>query len=437
MFSVSSTLRVPVWARQPTPSRKSLFSRTHLSLVVLLTTLVLLAHLYLSHHARHIVLTPSPIPRRPAFEGCAPTSIELAPRANGAILLLVREGDLPALLPTLRNFEHRFNARFKYPYVFLSAPDEPPFSPHFRASIADAVHPGALLEFGQVPEEHWRIPEWLDEDEIRAGFLRQAGEGVQYGGREGYHHMCRFYSGLFARHELLQKYEWYWRLEPGVRFYCSVTYDPFRFLAQRNQTYGFVITLIDDLNTIPSLYKTVKQYVQEAGLTPTDMWDFFTRDKNGASGYNRCHFWTNFEIGHLPFFRSQPYQQLFTALDRSGGFYTERWGDAPIRTIALGLLEGTDKVHYFEDFAYRHDWFMHCPERKEMGCDCDCPAFDTDHVDIDGQSWGSCVPEWKDISSVQWREKHPLPLPHTSPDSASFSFPSSRKGDWEETNVPV
>ncbi|KZP01849.1 glycosyltransferase family 15 protein [Calocera viscosa TUFC12733] len=377
-----------------------LLSRLQLGGIALLTLLLLLTHAYLSRWRPTTSAAAPPVPRLPPFAGCAPTSVELLPRENGTILLLVREADLPQLLPTLRNFEHRFNARFRYPYVLLSAPDEPPFSAHFRAKIAEAVHPGATLEFGTVPREHWRIPDWLDEEEVRQGFAKQAAKGVQYGGREGYHHMCRFYSGLFARHELLQKYEWYWRLEPGVRFYCSVTYDPFRFLAQRNQTYGFVITLIDDLNTLPSLFPTVERYVQESGTVPTDMWDFFTRAKNGQKGYSasfpplpfllaapclsllklegkylpvnadRCHFWTNFEIGHLPFFRSQPYQDLFDALDRSGGFYTERWGDAPVRTIALGLLEGADKVHYFEDFAYRHDWFMHCPERKELGCEC-------------------------------------------------------------------
>lgn len=37
-----------------------------------------------------------------------------------------------------------------------------------------------------------------------------------------------------------------------------------------------------------------------------------------------CHFWTNFEIGNLGFFRSSEYQGLFEALDTAGGFFTER-----------------------------------------------------------------------------------------------------------------
>ena len=33
--------------------------------------------------------------------------------------------------------------------------------------------------------------------------------------------------------------------------------------------------------------------------------------------YNLCHFWSNFEIGDLRFFRSEAYQRYFSYLDRS------------------------------------------------------------------------------------------------------------------------
>ena len=38
------------------------------------------------------------------------------------------------------------------------------------------------------------------------------------------------------------------------------------------------------------------------------------------------HFWTNFELGDLDFFRSDDYQSFFQHLDKSGGFYYERVG---------------------------------------------------------------------------------------------------------------
>ena len=28
---------------------------------------------------------------------------------------------------------------------------------------------------------------------------------------------------MFYKHELLLKYEWYWRLEPDIKFFCDMT----------------------------------------------------------------------------------------------------------------------------------------------------------------------------------------------------------------------
>lgn len=54
--------------------------------------------------------------------------------------------------------------------------------------------------------------------------------GVLYGGRESYHHMCRYFSGFFHRHPLLKEFDYYWRVEPDVHYYCDLDYDPFLYM---------------------------------------------------------------------------------------------------------------------------------------------------------------------------------------------------------------
>jgi len=157
-------------------------------------------------------LTTPPVPGCPSL-----AATRLEPRENAAIVLLLREKDLEALLPTLANFEDSFNAAFRYPYVFLADPDAGALSDAFRDAVARALPAGAVTEWAMIPADEWRIPRWMDILETREGFAQQERDGVQYAGREGYHHMCRFYSGLFARQEVLAKYDWYWRLEPGGR----------------------------------------------------------------------------------------------------------------------------------------------------------------------------------------------------------------------------
>ncbi|GAA5838890.1 hypothetical protein JCM9279_003890 [Rhodotorula babjevae] len=391
------------------------------SLVPLLAALalVLVAWTALSP-PRPLALTPSTLLR--PVSGCADTRLTtLEPRENAAIVVLVRERDLAALVPTLANFERRFNAQFRYPYVFLASPDEGELSSAFRAAVGRALPEGAETRWGVVPDEHWRIPPHLDAHAVRRGFAEQEERGVQYAGREAYHHMCRWYAGLWVRHELLDEYDWFWRLEPGVSFFCSITYDPFRLLAQRGKVYAFIITVVENLNTIPTLFDAVGRHLERRGIKPEGpLWRFLTRrGDDGEEQYSGCHFWTNMEIGDLRFFRSEPYQDFFRSLDAEDGFYTERWGDAPVRALALGALASIDQVHYFEDLGYQHDWFFHCPTRSTsrvglrrdcqdeeddvVGCECECPREGElqgrrkgqETVDMDKDWRFSCLEQWK------------------------------------------
>lgn len=204
--------------------RLPFLTRLSLASLLLISCILLLTHLHpspwLSPSLPLFLRPPPPLSilsgTTPPVSGCQNLFLTtLEPRETAAIVLLLREQDLAELLPTLDNFESKFNANFRYPYVFLSSPDAPTFSHAFRSAVEEALPLGAVTEWGEVPIEHWSIPAWMDEEEVRRGFAQQEKDGVQYAGREAYHHMCRFYSGFWAQHPLLAKYDWYWRLEPG------------------------------------------------------------------------------------------------------------------------------------------------------------------------------------------------------------------------------
>lgn len=48
----------------------------------------------------------------------------------------------------------------------------------------------------------------------------------------------------------------------------------------------------------------------------------------------------------------------FEYLDKAGGFYYERWGDAPVHSIAAALFARKDQIHFFQDIGYRHEPFQ-------------------------------------------------------------------------------
>ncbi|KAJ7026981.1 glycolipid 2-alpha-mannosyltransferase-domain-containing protein [Mycena alexandri] len=146
-------------------------------------------------------------------------TLELAERkrANATFVILARNSDLDSTVRSVREVEDRFNRRHGYPFVLLN--DEP-FTEEFKRRL-NAVASGEVF-YGQVPREHWVQPDWIDEDRATKGREQLVADNVIYGGSVSYRNMCRFNSGFFFRHPLLQSFRWYWRIEPDVHFHCDV-----------------------------------------------------------------------------------------------------------------------------------------------------------------------------------------------------------------------
>ncbi|KAG8902869.1 alpha 1,2-mannosyltransferase 2.4.1 [Tulasnella sp. 417] len=91
------------------------------------------------------------------------------------------------------------------------------------------------------------------------------------------------------------------------------------------------------------------------------------------------------QIGDLNFWRSPAYMAFFEHLEKAGGFYYERWGDAPVHSIGAALLARRDQLHFFNDIGYKHEPFMHCPSgaaHTKGKCWCD----QKESFDYDGYS---------------------------------------------------
>lgn len=375
------------------------------------------------------------------------------------IVVLARNKELEGVVQSLRHIERHFNRWFHYPYVFLN---DGVFNETFKDTVRN--YTSGKVEFGQIDPSMWGFPDWADMEDAQEGIAKQGDAAIMYGGMASYHHMCRFYSGFFYKHELLQKYEWYWRLEPDIKFFCDITYDPFVQMKKHNKTYGFTIAVKELRETVPNLFRYASSYKRNNNITSKGMWEMFSDQKPKkeeekkreklpedvlkadpqwakapevdptameGEDYNMCHFWSNFEIARFDFYRSEAYENFFNTLDRSGGFWSERWGDAPVHSLAAGVLLAPSDLHYFRDIGYRHTTIQHCPanapakqlkrepyletaqlgvkKAKEdddywenwdpeisngVGCRCKC---DTDIVDIEGKT-GSCLADWVKVA---------------------------------------
>ena len=159
-----------------------------------------------------------------------------------------------------------------------------------------------------------------------------------------YRHMCRFQSKLIYEEPILMGLDYYWRLDDDSQILAPISYDVFAFMQQRQLLYGYVIEHYDVKQCIPCLWPAAKIYVSENNINAT----YFHNWSVGRMIYN------NFEIASFSIWRNEKYTRFINYIDRVGGIYYYRWGDAPIKSIALSILVDISSVYRFQDISYRH-----------------------------------------------------------------------------------
>lgn len=310
----------------------------------------------------------------------------IANKIKATFVTLARNSDQNSILQSIRHVEDRFNKNYHYDWVFLNDQE---FSEEFKTAISAVV--SGQTKFGLIPKEHWSYPEWIDREKAALAREAMVQKKVIYGGSESYRHMCRFESGFFYRHELMQEYEYYWRVEPDVKIFCDIDYDIFKYMKDNDKWYGWTISLPEYKETIPTLWETTRkfmekypQYVAKDNNMP------WISDDNGKT-YNGCHFWSNFEIAKLDLWRGEAYSKYFEFLDQAGGFFYERWGDAPVHSIGASLFVPREKLHFFSDVGYWHVPFHNCPVDDETRFAKKCVCNPKDDFTWRGYS---CTPKF-------------------------------------------
>lgn len=375
---------------------RGLVVRRYISYAVVVITLISVGTLIVRSGADDLASLPqavtapskASVPREKPVLAKPPKSDE---RADAALIMLVRNSELELAIGSIMDLERTFNGKFNYPWIFFN--DEP-FTAEFKERTSSLT--SAKTSYEIIPKEHWDVPEFIHPDLLEASFDKLEAEDVKYHHLLSYRQMCRWNSGMFYRHPALENLKWYWRVEPEVQFFCDIDYDVFRFMEMHDKTYGFVINIYDSPKSIETLWPTVEEFVAEyPDYVHENNSLHWLKDSSrqghydAAHGYSTCHFWSNFEIANMEFWRSAKYEDFFRSLDRTGGFFYERWGDAPVHSIALGLMEDKEKIHFFDDVGYRHIPYWNCPASDK--CSADCAYAFTDGTGLDAED---CKPIW-------------------------------------------
>lgn len=206
-------------------------------------------------------------------------------RANATFVTLARNSDLWEIVKSIRQVEDRFNRNYHYDWVFLN---DKPFDDTFKAVTTSLI--SGKTHYGEISHEHWSFPDHIDQDKARRVREDMAARKIIYGDSISYRHMCRFESGFFFQHPLMKQFEWYWRVEPSIELYCDISYDTFKYMRDHGKKYSFVLSLYEYVETIPTLWDSVKTFMQEhpEHIAEGNSMEFLSKDKGET--YNHCHF---------------------------------------------------------------------------------------------------------------------------------------------------
>ena len=129
-------------------------------------------------------------------------------------------------------------------------------------------------------------------------------------------------------------------------------------MIKNKKTYGFTIAVKELPETVPNIFRYASAYKRLNNLTSQGLWEMFVEpqdvedesksvelDSMEGERYNMCHFWSNFEIASLDWFRSKPYNDFFEMMDRSGGFWIERVSTGMICVLVSCRLASRPPQH--------------------------------------------------------------------------------------------
>ena len=206
-------------------------------------------------------------------------------RVNATFVTLARNSDLWDIVASIRDVEDRFNRDYNYDWVFLNDKE---FDDEFKKMTTAMV--SGTTHYGLIPEEHWSFPSWIDQDKAAEVRKDMKERKIIYGDSISYRHMCRYEAGFFFRHPLMLNYDYYWRVEPSVEYYCDVPYDPFRVMQENGYKYSFVLSLHEYRDTIPTLWDSTKKFMEKhpEHIVEGNSMEFVSDD--GGNTYNLCHF---------------------------------------------------------------------------------------------------------------------------------------------------
>jgi hypothetical protein len=238
---------------------------------------------------------------------------------KAAVVYLTQRKNMSKLRHSLRLTQKHLLDSFSYPVIIFHEGD---FAPYHQQQLTRIC---PTLEFRLVD-----IKKPASVDVTRKSTWAM----IKHFG-VGYRNMCRFFTvGLYP---YLEGLDYYMRLDDDSFIESKFRYDPFLFMETTGVQYAWRSRVAESPAAIGGLKKCLVNHDQR---------------------FRGCRLdnviYTNFHMARVDMWSKSPIKEAIEHIDKHGGIYTKRWGDAPIHTALVDTFLPPDQRHRFKDFRYKH-----------------------------------------------------------------------------------
>ena len=128
--------------------------------------------------------------------------------------------------------------------------------------------------------------------------------------------------------------------------------DPFEQMVGANASYAWIHAYRDEPVFVSGLWEHAAAFLAAEGIDEARVHSWVPDGRPWPQS-PMC-FATNCFLARTAWFRSAAYTRFFDRLDRAGGFYVHRWGDACVHMLAVAALLPTERTLRLHTLPYWH-----------------------------------------------------------------------------------
>jgi alpha 1,2-mannosyltransferase len=283
-------------------------------------------------------------------------------KPNAAIFILTQNTiDRKIYLKTCLYFLFRnFNKVYNYPIVILHEGD---YDQESQKEIITSIRSNHrhLITFKEIDKQDFSIPSHIDQEVVNKII---AIKPVPYWRNVKYRMMCNFWLQHFQKYT--KEYDYVMRLDDDSIIEEPIEKDLFHIMKEKDMVYMSNIVHLDCgicnynmkemfQSLFPNMTDKIETVFVSAKLSPNmkDIYDKMTQILKINGDYDQKNYeqdiemnmpvmyYNNFFVTSTKFWERDDVKAIVEKINQNGGIFYYRYGDAPLQTLIVTLMEPT------------------------------------------------------------------------------------------------